>query len=155
MRKTHRLTIYSALILLIVSCSSADKTPGAAKKTYSSSTEREFRSIEISELKKTALAPIPQKEPITTEAPKKINRPVEAVPAPEQKLSAHNEERMQEINQNLAFYCMKHRKDPAFKTEEKCLSFTQRVLNSCEKKHQTINTVLVNCIKVGLKNRSL
>ena len=71
-----------------------------------------------------------------------------------EKLSAKNQERLQEINQNLAFFCMKHRKDPLFQdNEDKCLAFTKKILKICEKKHQIINTVMVNCIKDHLKKR--
>ncbi|MFA6235832.1 MAG: hypothetical protein WC635_00785 [Bacteriovorax sp.] len=146
----QKLTLQFAFILLAASCSTAEKTKAPAKKIYSSSTEREFRSIEMSELRNSQpQAPIPQKEQTIAPVPKVINKPVET------KLSIKNEERMQEINQNLAFYCMKHRKDPIFKTEEKCLSFTRKVLNNCEKKHQSANSVFLSCIKAGLQKRDI
>lgn len=92
------------------------------------------------------------KEVAVETPPEKYGSGKAELQAPTQ-LSAKNEERLQEINQNLAFFCMKHRQDSAFKNEEGCLAFTKKVLKSCEKKHQIINTVMVNCIKERLKKK--
>lgn len=148
-------------MLLAVSCST--ETPERQTKTYSPSTEREFEAIEKRDThaaptyqnkspSKLNPRPNPPKEKIA--APAEIAKPAPSTEiAPNDKLSAKNQERLQEINQNLAFFCMKHRKDPAFQDEDKCLSFTKKVLLSCEKKHQIINTVMVNCIKDRLKKK--
>lgn len=64
------------------------------------------------------------------------------------------DERLIEINQNLAFFCMKHRKDPAFGgDEEKCMKFVNKTMNNCQKKHKIVNSKLLNCIQTKLKKR--
>jgi hypothetical protein len=159
--------LYSALALgLLVSCSSETTKPDNTEtKVYSSSTQKEFEAIE-----KGDIAPVPS---YRRERPQRISPnvvqpaqpqkelPKEKIPAKIQnpelvangQLNAKNQERLQEINQNLAFFCMKHRKDANFGSEEQCLKFTKKVLNECEKKHKLINTVMVNCIKTHLKKR--
>ena len=47
------------------------------------------------------------------------------------KLSKKSEERLKEINHNLAFYCMKHGNESSFKSEENCFKFTKTILNYC------------------------
>jgi hypothetical protein len=64
------------------------------------------------------------------------------------------DERLVEINQNLAFYCMKHRKDPAYGGDEaKCLKFVTKVQKSCQNQHRIVNSKLLNCIRSGLKKQ--
>jgi len=145
------------LIFALVSCSHEETQP-VREKSYSASTEKEFAAIEkgdvkqsippaydIRESKKTVQVPKAKKSESQT-------KPVEQTKmAPEDSISGRAQERLQEINQNLAFYCMKHR--GSFSSEEKCLQFTKKILKSCEKKHKLINTVMVNCIKDQLKKR--
>ena len=165
MKKQTLILIAILILQFIVSCSS-EQTEEKKSTEYSHSTEKEFEAIEKGEApksKKTTTPSAPQKQSRIfhekTSAPV-ILVPVKEVPKkdnPElvsnEQLSSKNQERLQEINQNLAFYCMKHRKDAAFSSEENCLNFTKRVLNDCEKKHKLINTVMVNCIKERLKKR--
>lgn len=142
-------------LLFVVSCSS--ESPKPQTKTYSSSTLKEFEAIEKSDVatpNKTpyipqGLTPVVKKVSVSKEVKKEES--TQLIPA--NKLNPKSQERLQEINQNLAFYCMKHRKDSAFSSEENCLKYTQVVLNYCEKKHKIINTVMVNCIKDKLKKR--
>ena len=62
------------------------------------------------------------------------------------------DERLIEINQNLAFYCMKHRKNPAYGgDEEKCMKHVNAVMSSCQKQHRIVNSKLLNCIQKKLK----
>ncbi len=64
------------------------------------------------------------------------------------------DERLIEINQNLAFYCMKHRKDSRFgDSEEKCMDFVTQSLNDCQKIHKTPDKKLLGCIQTKLKRR--
>lgn len=88
----------------------------------------------------------PQKEKsITTIIPKS---------QPKTKKSAQMDERLIEINQNLAFYCMKHRKDPRFgDSEERCMSFVNKSLEDCQKVHKTPDKKLLSCIQTKLKRR--
>lgn len=170
MKKYELIILLSSCLLWLVSCSSTEqKSLEPTKKVYSRSTEKEFEDIEKYDFgNKTnyrpattgksrnapGMAPLKNhpKEVITETPPEKYGSGNAELQAPTQ-LSAKNEERLQEINQNLAFFCMKHRQDPAFKNEENCLAFTKKVLKSCEKKHQIINTVMVNCIKERLKKK--
>ncbi len=149
---------YAIAISFIVSCSSESPKPQA--KTYSSSTMKEFEAIEKSDVpsaNRSIISPrpidLPSTKIIGREAPIKAKKEESTKLIPADKLSPKSQERLQEINQNLAFYCMKHRNDSAFSSEEKCLKFTQTVLNYCEKRHKIVNTVMVNCIKDKLKKR--
>lgn len=67
------------------------------------------------------------------------------------KLSAKEQECLQEINQNLAFFCMNHQKHKNFQDEKQCLSYTKKVLDRCEEKHKkTVSTSMVHCVKKQL-----
>lgn len=73
---------------------------------------------------------------------------------PKTKKAAPVDERFIEINQNLAFYCMKHRKDARFgDSEERCMTFVNQQLQDCQKVHKTPNAKLLNCIQAKLKRR--
>lgn len=64
------------------------------------------------------------------------------------------DERLIEINQNLAFFCMKHRKDPTFGGDEaKCMKFVNKSMENCQKQHKIVNSKLLNCIQTKLKKR--
>lgn len=68
--------------------------------------------------------------------------------------SSKADERLIEINQNLAFYCMKHRKDPVYGGDEaKCMKFVNKVMSDCQKQHRIVNSKLLNCIQTKLKKR--
>lgn len=68
--------------------------------------------------------------------------------------SSKADERLIEINQNLAFYCMKHRKNPAYGGDEaKCMKFVNNVMSNCQKQHRIVNSKLLNCIQTKLKKR--
>lgn len=164
--KNTLLSFPLSLVLLfsLVSCSHEEKAP-VQEHAYSESTQREFEAIEKSDSTKSSRVPpahdlhhlpgaqVQRKTPeLKTPAP--VQPPVEQPKlTTESALSSRNQERLQEINQNLAFFCMKHRNDRAFSSEEQCLKFTKNVLKTCEKKHKLINTVMVNCIKDHLKKR--
>ncbi len=154
---TDKNALLFLVLLLGLGACSHEETRAVQEKTYSASTQKEFEAIEkgdvkqsippahdIRQTKKTTQAPLPRK----TEVPAK---PLEQTKISSDDLSSRAQERLQEINQNLAFYCMKHRN--SFASEEKCLQFTKKILKSCEQKHKLINTVMVNCIKDQLKKR--
>lgn len=152
MKKISNTILSLAVLLLATACSSTPQDENGSPKVYSSSTQREFEAIEKNDLN---IAPTYRS---SSKTPKSSNEaPPPKIPSPKivpsQHLSAKNEERLQEINQQLAFFCMKHRKDPAFSNEEKCLQFTKKALEACEKKHQIINSVMLNCVKERLKKR--
>lgn len=136
--------IIIVLILFTVGCSTTQKVDfRPSPKVYSSATENEFASIERSDfnyplipLKKIENEQFVKKEKIEPTIIKKI---------------AKNQEKLQEINQNLAFFCMKKRKDVNFSNEDKCHSFTAKVLNDCEKMHPALNSAMLRCIKEHLK----
>lgn len=120
------------LILLVSACSATQNVESESMhKVYSDNTEKEFLSIEKNDRDKID--------------PSKLS--------PTSKLSSKNKDRLLEINQNLAFFCMKHRKDPVLFNEKKCQTFTKKVLDSCQKMHPLVNTVMVNCIKARLKKK--
>jgi len=150
-----------AIALLVARCSS-QAPDQVVEKTYSPSTLKEFEAIEKSgtysaqnentTLKQNNRTP---KNPANI---KKKEMPKEGPPqnpigitSDVSQLSAKNQERLQEINQNLAFFCMKHRKSTSFKSEEQCLVYTKQVQVFCEQKHKLINKVMLNCIKAKLK----
>lgn len=86
------------------------------------------------------------------EAQKEVPRPPEKRPSPST-ANSKADERLIEINQNLAFFCMKHRKNPTFKGDEaKCMSFVNKTMDACQKKHKIVNSKLLNCIQTKLKN---
>ena len=163
MKKMSLLQILSfmAIAILVASCSS-QAPEQVIEKTYSPGTLKEFEAIEKNEtysaqsenttLKQNNRA---SKTPLNLkqkETAKEIppRSPI-GITSDVSQLSAKNQERLQEINQNLAFFCMKHRKSTSFKSEEQCLVFTKKIQVFCEKKHKLINKVMLNCIKAKLK----
>ena len=64
-----------------------------------------------------------------------------------------DDDKIIELNQNLAFYCMKSTRKSHFKNEEECLNHVQATLDKCEKSHQTVNKSMVNCVKNSLHLR--
>lgn len=77
------------------------------------------------------------------------------VPVTKARSNSKTDERLIEINQNLAFYCMKHRKDPSFGgSEAKCMKFVNKTMNNCQKIHRIVNSKLLSCIQKKLKGRN-
>jgi hypothetical protein len=159
--------LYTGTLFVIVNCSNEPTQP-VIPKVYSTTTQKEFEEIEKTDLRtspphRSTLAPTPPRAPVVLkENPRAkladtqlINDLPKSEISDTSQLSTKNKERLQEINQNLAFYCMKHRKDSRFRDEENCLAFTKKVLVTCEKKHKLINTIMVNCIKDHLKKNKL
>jgi hypothetical protein len=162
MKIIYQVKIFNLFLSLffIVSCSSTssikteEKSPVETKektKIYSPETQKEFEKIEKGDTRNARSGNSKSKPKLPPKENPKETSPEVAYSG---KLSLKNQERLQEINQNLAFYCMKHRQDRAFSSEEKCLKFTKVVLKACEKKHVLINKVMVNCIKDRLKKHT-
>lgn len=156
-----KYTVCLYVVLLSTSCSMYKNKFNSNAKVYSISTENEFELIEKNDLyretyNKTSAPSLTLKNPPKNIVPTPEN-PSKNVNAPtvsaSNKLSSKNQERIIEINQNLAFYCMKHRNDPVYKSEDGCLKFTEKVLNRCQNEHQVVSAAMLSCIKTRLKNR--
>lgn len=130
------------LLFACLSCSHEETVP--VEKKYSASTQREFAEIEKGDLKNS----IPPAHEIHRPVEKRLTPPTPVAPS---QVSGPSSERLQEINQQLAYYCMKHRK--AFGTEENCQRFTQKIVNECKSRSKSINAAVVHCIKDRLKKR--
>lgn len=151
---TDKKTLLLTSILLLGGCATNESKDST--KTYSPATQREFEKIEKGDVQKANLPPAHDIQRQQSKRPKEVQETPKKVPVQlntDANLSSKGQERLQEINQNLAFYCMKHRTDGTFSSEEQCLKFTKKILKQCEKKHKLINTVMVNCIKDQLKKR--
>ena len=136
--------ILICLILVAFGCSTTPKIEqDSSDKVYSKATEEEFAAIEKNGFN-NQLSPVKRIENDQIAKQQKFEPPVV-------KSSSINQERLQEINQNLAFFCMKKRKDVVFSNEEKCQYFTKQVLNNCEKKYPLLNSAMLSCIKKRLK----
>lgn len=151
MKSLLNIIIILPIVLFMAGCST---TPEGERSSeiYSDSTESEFRAIELKDLERVnersefkpaskpiANAPVPKKS-ITKSRPAT-------------RLNSKNTERLQEINQNLAIFCMKKKNSNSFGSEDKCHQFTQNALKKCEHKNSAVNAGLLNCIKSELKKR--
>ncbi|MBC7711713.1 MAG: hypothetical protein H7177_00140 [Rhizobacter sp.] len=169
----------SLCMILVAGCSSTEEKP--EPKIFSEDTNRAFDMIERGgsyyEKKPITTVPAPQ-----IKTPQKKTHVVETLRpgqqqavseeiSVEEKINNHEpaisetvhtvknknakvDERLIEINQNLAFYCMKHRKDPAFGGDEaRCMKFVNHTMNACQKVHRIVNSKLLSCIQTKLKSR--
>lgn len=143
----NALNLFLSLIF-IISCSTSTEEDQTAKKQHSEETNRAFSMIEnngsyrrkVEPSKKQSLIPSPPLVKKVTIKKRKIQLP---------------ESVMIEINQNLAFYCMQHRKSKRFGgNEEKCMSYVNKTLEECQQKSESSHHKLLKCIKTGLKKRS-
>lgn len=64
-----------------------------------------------------------------------------------------SEERKKEIQQNLVYYCFKHRQDARYKSEKDCIEKVNIVLQTCESEFKIVNVEMVRCVKEGLKKQ--
>lgn len=157
-------------LFLLTNCSSnTDKTE---TKKYSDDTNRAFEMIERGGsyyLKKAPANTTPAPQIKKTTKPDIVNEKIViddkinyqdknseiVMPKPishEKKKSSKVDERLIEINQHLAFYCMKHRKDSRFGNDEaKCMEFVNKIMTNCQKNHRDVNSQLLNCIQTKLK----
>ena len=164
-------TLLHLMLLLIVSCANNEKA--TTTKTYSEDTNRAFEMIERGGSYYLKKAP-------TDKAPPQIELPAQAQrkkavakikPAHEEIIidekiaqptpalgntqsTSKADERLIEINQNLAFYCMKNRKNPAYGGDEaRCMKHVDRVMNTCKQQHRIVNSKLLTCIQKKLKGK--
>jgi hypothetical protein len=137
-------------------------------KVYSLATEKEFAAIESSDYRqrKNSIVEIrkeglnlenqnnePKNEPKNERENSPQKRPVENTVPNVSRLGPKKQERLQEINQNLAFFCMKKRKEPAFSDEDKCQNFTNRIFKECYKLHPSLNPKMLTCVVDRLKKK--
>ena len=57
-----------------------------------------------------------------------------------------------EIEQNLAYYCMKNRKSSKFSNEAECYAFTEDIRMNCLEKYEKGDARLTSCVKTRIKN---
>ncbi len=90
-------------------------------------------------------------QPAKPKAEPKTAPRAKAAPAKSsEKLSEKESEKMVELNQNLAFYCMKHRKENRFKNnEKKCMDYVAGILNQCQN-NNSAHAKLLTCVKKRL-----
>lgn len=93
-----------------------------------------------------------QAKPLTQEMRSAPSQQAERPVLQSSQTNSRTDERLIEINQNLAFFCMKHRKNPIYGgNEAKCMKYVNFVMNDCQKKHRIVNSKLLNCIQKKLK----
>lgn len=144
--------------MLFYGCSTSETEQNETQKTYSEETNRAFEMIERGypkweEQKKEAPRPVapqyvqPHKER-TIPLKKSLPNGPSVTSAP--KMS----DKLVELNQNLAFYCMKHRKDAVFKNDEKkCMDYVGRMLNQCQNQFPKSHSRLLACVKKKLNQK--
>lgn len=137
---------------LAVSCSSTEEKSETKEKVYSEETNRAFEMIE------RGYNPQPIKKAPVSINPPQVSRPiVEAQNRETKKVvtkvkpvesKGKTSDKIIELNQNLAFYCMKHSKDPIFKNDEKrCMDHVERILESCQKRSSNNDSKTLSCVK--------
>lgn len=149
-------------LIFFVSCSSSTEEDQSVKKQHSEETNRAFSMIEnngsyrrkvepskkLSSHSPTPTLPTPPPVVVTKTPPslKKVKK--------EKRKNQLPDSVMIEINQNLAFYCMQHRKSKRFGgNEEKCMSYVNKTLEKCQQKSESSHHKLLKCLKTGLKKR--
>jgi PBP1b-binding outer membrane lipoprotein LpoB len=125
------------LALMLAGCASDPVEKDTQAKQYSRVTEKEFADIERNDFGRSYLEP-------------KSNPVQKKIAAPKPSVHSKRSEHLLEVTQNLDYYCMKHRKDGRFKSEERCTHFTKSILYTCEK-HTKTNAKLTACVKKYLK----
>ena len=156
MKKTFLCTL---LFLLISGCASEQKEE-PAEKVYSDETNRAFEMIE-----RGYNAPPLRKAPTQMQAPQiaapthsekprpRKNKPT-VTPPPAAASNGKMSDKLIELNQNLAFYCMKHRKNPTFNNDEKkCMDYVGKILNNCQETSAQVHSKLLACVKKKLNNK--
>ena len=98
-------------------------------------------------IKKVAVKSIPDN--IIEDSEKKLVETAPIIPSYPKK---DPKEILIEVEQNLAIFCMRHRKHSKFKDESDCVLFTQEKLKECQDKHiETDNARLIGCVKSRLR----
>lgn len=159
----RNLVLVCTTAFLLGSCSTDEKNIEEEKKVYSAETNRAFEMIE-----RGYNAPPLKKAPVSI-APPQVQRKVVETPRREtvyekEKVDTpsvkpveskkRQSDKIIELNQNLAFYCMKHRKDPVFKNDEKkCMDHVERILDNCEKSSSGNDSKTLSCVKSRLSHK--
>lgn len=93
-----------------------------------------------------------QAKPLTQESRATTGQEIESPILKNSHTNTRTDERLIEINQNLAFFCMKHRKNPVYGGDEaRCMKYVNFVMEDCQKKHRIVNSKLLSCIQKKLK----
>lgn len=152
---------FLAFCLTLISCSSTEEP--AQERAYSEDTNKAFLEIERGGsyyLKKPQPSTVPPQvmmPPAKTSkeariGPRAVAKKEDGLQVSQIKSNGNNQERLIEINQNLAFYCMKNRKSSVFGGDEKkCMNFVNTSLKKCQKLHKNINSKLLACLNGQLK----
>ena len=143
-----RAITFPSLILLyfftFAGCSSSQK-----KASYSRSTKNIFNQIERArllnhyrELRKNG-NPRPKYRPARRPKPRR-----RSVMTTSQRQAVERE-----LNQNLSYFCMRHRKSSRFDDRDECDTYVRNVLEKCRSKIDLNNgRKLMRCLKRNLKN---
>jgi PBP1b-binding outer membrane lipoprotein LpoB len=111
-----------------------------SQKSYSKSTLNQFEQIEKSDFKARDQS---TKGPESTRS---VSNNTFEITSP----SGNVSDKLNELNQNLAYFCMKQRKNSRFKKEDDCKNFVKKMLDHCQKKYSKVNSSLIKCVKSGL-----
>lgn len=151
---------------LLYSCAHQQQTEKSEQQpepiTYDAETEKEFSLIEMEE--KQALEYYRKlrqtnwddyKSQGTRQKPsysRPKRKPRKVVPKPKPRIKELTFEQKSaleiEIGQNLAYFCMKNRKDKRFQNEADCQAYTQDRLLACEQEMGTqYHPKIVQCLK--------
>jgi hypothetical protein len=155
-------------LLLVISCSST-KTVESTAPQYSEETNRTFQEIERQQIleyyrqlrereargeHRTPPPPTPQAiQRYQTQRPPRRPAPAPARPAHVRSsaIPTNPEDQAREIEQNLTFYCMRHRNATRFREEGSCESFTTEVENKCRQQFAEDDRRLFNCVRQQLQ----
>ena len=145
------------LVLMIISGCASEQKEEAAEKVYSDETNRAFEMIERGYNAPPLRTAPTQMQPPQVVHKKKIAPPKATASAPSIKQKAVTpkmSEKLIELNQNLAFYCMKHRKNPTFNNDEKkCMDYVGKILDNCQETSAQVHSKLLACVKKKLNNK--
>lgn len=143
-----------ALIMgLLFSCATK---PKKTKTTYSDSTNAEFMDLEkqqaIESYRLMRLRDMQNKKKRSSKRRYykrvKPKRRVVRKPPPPPKPKPLTQEKIMEINQNLAYFCMKNRKHPRYGNEDICKDHAQGKFEECKADYQKNPRInVVRCVK--------
>lgn len=143
-----QIFFFILIINFLTACSSTTEDQ-THDKNFSAMTEREFQKIENTNYRNDHLKKIndlSKSETLKTPAYKTVNNQFTISTSKD-----GNDDSIAELNQNLAFYCMKGSRKSHFKNESECQNFVKSSLDLCEKNHRIVNRSLINCVKSKLK----
>jgi hypothetical protein len=136
--KLNYLIFFS--IFIAAGCSTDNEYQQKISPTFSSSTLNEFESIENG----NGINNNDQLQNTISTNSKKYNN--EAI----QIKKNGNPEIVNELIQNMAYFCMKNGEGKIFPKGQKCADYVKNSLSECESKIIKINRDLLNCVKKNL-----